>query len=193
MSHPSERVQSRLKSSPSSLPTSPVPRPSPQGTPAALPSPLLRRLSSTSARRAAPCYAWLRAAPAGDGGGAKRPLKFPIRRSGAVRGFCVLQARSVVARDAGHGHGTWAPGARARKRGAAMRYQVTTPLTPRKTLAQALAGFGPSGRQQQRLTLLGLGAAVPPMAGTARRRRAGRRSWRRAGQGLTRVDHRGVP
>jgi hypothetical protein len=50
---------------PSSLPTSPFPRPSPQGTPEARPSPILRRLSSTSQRRAAPRSAVLWAAPAG--------------------------------------------------------------------------------------------------------------------------------
>src|ERR687888_793163 len=36
------------------------------------------------------------------------------------------------------------PGASARK-GMHMRYQVTTPLTPREALEQALADFGPGG------------------------------------------------
>ena len=44
------------------------PRPSPQGPPAALPYPILRRLSSTSHRRAVPRSAWLRATRAGGRG-----------------------------------------------------------------------------------------------------------------------------
>jgi len=89
---------------------SPFPRPSPQGTPAALPYPLLRRLSSTSQRRAAPRSAGLRAARAGcrgalggrkvpgvrgaagggggSGGGRSREqcFKLPIRRERGVLG-----------------------------------------------------------------------------------------------------------
>src|SRR5262249_36172907 len=42
-----------------------LPEPSPRGTPEALLSPILSRLSSTSASRAAPHYAWLRAARVG--------------------------------------------------------------------------------------------------------------------------------
>ena len=64
VSHPFERLKSRLKSPPRPS-QSPFPRPSPQGTPEALPSPILRRLSSTSPSHAAPCTAWRRGAPAG--------------------------------------------------------------------------------------------------------------------------------
>ena len=66
------------------LPKSPFPRPSSQGTPEALSSPILRRLSSTSASRAARrgkrCE---RGVAAGGGvrpgGGAKRAFVLPIR------------------------------------------------------------------------------------------------------------------
>jgi hypothetical protein len=53
------------------------PRPSPQGTPAALPSPILRRLSSTSTRRAALCLAAGRSGWRGRRGGAKRLNSYP--------------------------------------------------------------------------------------------------------------------
>ena len=61
--------------------TSPFPRASPQGTPEALPYPILRRLSSTSHRRAMPSAAVLWAAPAGRPrrpGGAARAERAPL-------------------------------------------------------------------------------------------------------------------
>jgi hypothetical protein len=65
VSHPCERLPSRLQSLPPSLPKSPFPRPAPQGTPERpLPSPILRHMSSTSQSHAAPCSAVLQGAPA---------------------------------------------------------------------------------------------------------------------------------
>src|SRR5712691_3324957 len=56
-------------------------------TPEALPSSILRRLSSTSQSHAAPCYALLRAAPAG-GGGARGGRKEPGVSVAAGGGRC---------------------------------------------------------------------------------------------------------
>jgi hypothetical protein len=105
MSPPSECGQSPLRSLPQPA-QSPCPRPAPQGTPAALSSPILRRLSSTSPSRAAPCYGPLRRAAAARGerlkrcaqevsparsagghargAGAKRACILPIRRGAAT-------------------------------------------------------------------------------------------------------------
>jgi hypothetical protein len=71
-----------------------IPPPAFQATPTALPYPILRRLSSTSQSGAAPCFAWLRDAPAGgQGGGAKKGVWISytlggerprLRRAGSV-------------------------------------------------------------------------------------------------------------
>ena len=59
----------------------------PSSNPNALPSPILRRLSSTSHSRAAPCSAWFRGAPAGGRGalGARQSPRASMAVGGGVR------------------------------------------------------------------------------------------------------------
>jgi hypothetical protein len=69
-----------------------------------------------------------------------RGISQAVHRAVTVRQL----ARVLLSTLVEYGYGSCAPGVRARK-GDAMRYQVTTPLTPREALEQALADFGPGG------------------------------------------------
>ena len=67
-----------------------------------------------------------------------RGISQAVHRAVTVRQLARVLLYTLVE----YGYGSCAPGVRARK-GDAMRYQVTTPLTPREALEQALADFGP--------------------------------------------------